>query len=242
MQAASTPALLLRSVDRGEDDRWVTLLSPQRGRVQALARHARGSKRRFGGALQAFVLIDATLRQRSGGSPFLEAVQALEHPLGPHASLEQLSAGWLFLELADQLCHQGQPQPAFFELLLGGLRRVGKGAEPLAAVRLSVLWGALSLEGWAPALDACARCQAPAPWPELALDPQAGGCLCPACLGPLNGPPLPGEALLQWQAAAAGRPLNGVLPSAEQALLAWIEHQIGHPLRSVRCDPTHPGA
>ena len=44
--ALQGPALLLKAADRGEDDRLLTLLTPEHGRVPALARHARGSKRR----------------------------------------------------------------------------------------------------------------------------------------------------------------------------------------------------
>lgn len=242
MPPARTQALVLRSADRGDDDRWLSLLCAGAGRVEALARHARGSKRRFGGALQPFVLVEAALRQRSGGLVFLESAQALEHPLGADPSLEELAAGWFFLELAEQLCQKGVEQPAFFELVLGGLRRVGLRAEPLASVRLSVLWNALALEGWAPSLDACARCASPAPWPSLALDPAAGGCLCPACLGPLQGQPLPASAWEAWRAAAEGRPTAIPLPRAESSLLRWAEHQTGRALRSARLDLSINGA
>lgn len=234
MGGLATSALVLRLGERGDDDRWVTLLCPGAGRIQALARHARGSKRRFGGALQPFVLVDAALRERSGGLYFLESLQALEHPLGPEPSLDELSAGWLFLELADQLCHQGQAQAAFFELVLGGLRRVGKRVEPLGAVRLSVLWGALALEGWAPSLEACVRCGTEPPWAAFSLDPVAGGCVCHACAGALQGQPLPAAVMEQWKAAEAGRPIPDPLPQAESALLRWAEHQIGRPLQAAR--------
>lgn len=238
MSGTSTPALLLRQADRGDDDRWVSLLSPG-GRIPALARHARGSKRRFGAALQPFVLIEAALRQRGGGLSFLESALALEHPLGPEPSLEQMSAGWLFLELAEQFCQQGQAQPAFFELVLGGLRRIGKGAEPLGAVRLSVLWGALDLEGWAPNLDVCARCGSPAPWASVALDADAGGLLCPRCHA---GPGCAPAVLDAWRAAAEGRPAQDPPPAAETELLRWAEHQTGKPLRSTHFAPFPIGA
>jgi DNA repair protein RecO (recombination protein O) len=242
MPAELSPALLLRATDRGDDDRWLSLLTSEQGRLHALARHARGSKRRFGGSLQPFVLFEAALRHGSGGLLYLEDARALEHPLGMEAELAQMEAAWLFLELAEQCCPLGQPQPAFFELLLNGLRRVGKRAEALPAVRLSVLWNALALEGWAPHLDACARCASSPPWPSFRLDPLADGCLCPDCYGLAGDPPLDGAVLEQWQAAAQGRPISAVLPRAEAALLAWTEHQIGKPLRSPRMDLSQDGA
>lgn len=237
-----TTALLLRQTDRGEDDRWVSLLSPDLGAVSALARRARGSARRFGAALQPFVLVEARLRRsrsRGQGPWGLEDLKALEHPLGADPGLETLAAAWAFLELAEQCCAPGQAQPAFFELALGGLRRLGRGAEPVPAVRLSVLWGALELEGWAPDLDACAACGSASPWPDLALDPARGGLLCPDCRAP-GQPALPDAVRQAWQAASQGRPLPLCPPQAEAALLAWLEHQTGRPLRAARFDPAPP--
>ena len=49
-----TQALVLRVTDYGEADRIVTLLTERYGKVSALARGARSSRRRFGAALSSF--------------------------------------------------------------------------------------------------------------------------------------------------------------------------------------------
>jgi DNA repair protein RecO (recombination protein O) len=229
-----TPALLLRASDRGDDDRWLSLLTPRLGRIHALARHARGSKRRFAGALQPFVLTDLALRSR-GGLFFVEEARAVEFPLGPEPGLDALAAAWLFVDLAEELCAQGHEQEAFFELMLGGLRRVGQGAENLGALRLSVLWSALALEGWAPDLELCARCGDPAPWPRLSMQASQGGLLCPQC-SPAGLAGQDAATHQAWRDAAAGRPQGAPPAGAEAALLAWVEHQIGRPLRSLKVD------
>ena len=56
-----TLAVLLRSVDYGEADRIVTLLTERRGRVSVLARSARKSTKRFLGALEPFGVIEAEI-------------------------------------------------------------------------------------------------------------------------------------------------------------------------------------
>jgi|GEM_PF-3997064 len=206
------------------------LLTPEQGRLPALARHARGSRRRFGATLQPFCLFDATLRPSSGGLFFLEQTQAREFPLGSEPSLECLSAAWLALELAEQLCQQAQPQQAFFELVLGTLRRLGLGAEDRGAVRLSLLWGSLSLEGWAPDPGHCARCGQPKV--PVALSMAAGGGLCKDCWRPQDGPSYGAEAGLAWQQAAQGRPIPTAPAGAEEALLRWISDHTGRELRS----------
>jgi DNA repair protein RecO (recombination protein O) len=228
----STAALLLRSTDRGDDDRIVFLLTPAHGRVAALAKRARGSRRRFGAALQPFCLFEAALLPRDGGFFYLNSVAAQEFPLGTEPSLESMAAAWLFLELADALATAGTAHPAFFELVLGGLRRLGLGAEGPAAVRLSVLWGSLDMAGWAPDLERCVACASPGPWPDCSLDAARGGLLCPACRA-AGASILRPEVLAQWKDLAQGRPLAKCLPQAEAGLLRWVEYHTGQALRSV---------
>ena len=62
----STRALLLRSVDYGEADRVVTLLTERFGRVAAMARGARRSQKRFGGALSPLCVLSVELRPGRG--------------------------------------------------------------------------------------------------------------------------------------------------------------------------------
>jgi DNA repair protein RecO (recombination protein O) len=227
----TTEALLLRSTDKGEDDRAVVLLTPEQGRLTALAKHARGSKRRFGAALQPFCLFEAALRPRGGGLAFLESVTALEFPLGSAPGFDAMAAAWLFLDLADALCTAGTSQPAYFELLLGGLRRLGRGSESAASVRISVLWGSLELAGWAPDLDACAGCGSKGPWKGLSLDP-ARGLLCPSCR-PAGTMSFAGDFLALWRSAAQGQPMADAPAEAEQALLRWAEFHAGRAFPSA---------
>ncbi len=202
----TTPALLLRSVDTGDADRVVTLLSPEQGRFGAIARHARGSKKRFGPALQPFCLFEAAWKPRASGLAFLESAHALEFPLGVDPGLQSLGSAYLFLELAHELCPAAEPQAAFFELVLGGMRRLGKGVEEAHAVRLSVLWGALALSGLAPDLERGKR------------------------LGSMQLDDLDHAALL---AACDGRPFAQERPRAERALLDQLAMHLGRPLRTA---------
>src|SRR5258706_16074030 len=72
-----TDAIVLRAVTTGEADRVVTLMTRSLGKVAAVARSAQKSRARFGGALSAFVVGQATLRDRRGAElMLLEAFDA----------------------------------------------------------------------------------------------------------------------------------------------------------------------
>nr|MDQ2647496.1 DNA repair protein RecO [Myxococcota bacterium] len=66
----STEALVLRRVEYGDADLIVTLLTLSLGRVSALARGARKSRRRFGGALEPFFTLSVTLEERRSSELF----------------------------------------------------------------------------------------------------------------------------------------------------------------------------
>jgi DNA repair protein RecO (recombination protein O) len=196
------PVLLLKAVDTGESDKVVTLFGAETGVFSAIARHARGSKRRFGAALQPFCLFEAAWKPKGSGLAFLESAHILEQPLGAEPGLEPMASAYLFLELALELCPEHEAQPVFFELILSGLRRLGVKKESPAAIRVSVLWQALALSGVAPALDRLAPGK---------LRPQAR------------------EALLL---ASQGLPLQGPLSEAETALYDWLSAHLGRTLRT----------
>jgi DNA repair protein RecO (recombination protein O) len=226
-------ALLLKSTDTGDDDKAVTLFNAEHGRFGALARHARASKRRFGPALQPFCLFEAVWKPRAAGMAFLESAHALEFPLGAEPGLDSLGSGYFFLELAQELCPLSEPQPAFFELVLGGLRRLGKGHELASAVRLSVLWSALALAGFAPSLEACTVCGKAWPFQPGSLAPLTGGGLCATCGPGRGGARMDAAAWTALLQAAQGLPQTLPSPLAETALLDWLSHQLGRPLRTA---------
>ena len=76
----STGAVVVRVVDYGEADRVVTLISRDRGKLSAMARGARRSRRRFGAGLALFSVGRASLKERPGAD--LDAARVLEVLLG----------------------------------------------------------------------------------------------------------------------------------------------------------------
>ncbi len=66
MPTHKTEAILLRAVDIGEMDRIVHLLTPDHGRVTAMAKSARKSVKRFPGTLDLMNHLDVELQLRPG--------------------------------------------------------------------------------------------------------------------------------------------------------------------------------
>ncbi len=245
MTRAKLTAIVLRTVDTGEADRVVTLLSRERGKVAAFARAARASRRRFGGALEPFTLVRAEVRERAGAELLgLESVSPIEAFGGIRGDLARIACAAYATELARDLVRDHQPHEDLFDLLAAYLAALAAAPALPAGLRAFEL-GALRAAGLLPRLEACVRCNAPLPAARaVRLDPAHGGVLCGAC-APLASPNAP--SLSADAAAALARLAVGGLAAARaerlgpregrearDALGAFIEHHLGHRLAARR--------
>jgi DNA repair protein RecO len=157
-RAEHDDALVLRSVDYGEADRIVTLLTRRHGKLAALARSARKSKRRFAGALEGFALLDAELAIGSGDLSHLQSARvtrAFPRLLG---DLERLSAAGALLRLCRDLLPERSPDAEVFDALVSMLEALDRADVPPAALQVAFEIRLLALTGFAPLLAACGRC------------------------------------------------------------------------------------
>lgn len=174
-------AVVLRTHKLGEADRIVTMLSRRHGKVRAVAKGVRRTSSRFGSRLEPFMVADVQLY--AGRS--LDIVQQAES-LGAYgadiaADYDRYTAASAMVETADRLTHH-EPVPNQYYLLVGALRSLSRGEHVPRHTLDSYLLRALSLAGWAPALDDCARCSATGPHDQFLA--QLGGVVCTACAPP----------------------------------------------------------
>jgi DNA repair protein RecO (recombination protein O) len=241
---AKLTAIVLRTVDTGESDRVVTLLSRERGKVAAFARGARASRRRFGGALEPFTHVRAEVRERPGAELLgLESLSVVDAFPAIRGDLARIACAAYAAELARDLVRDHEPHEELFDLLGAYLAALGRAAASPTGLRAFEL-GALRAAGLLPRLDACARCGSALDGSRaLRLDPAHGGVLCAACsaAAPPGAPVLsPGAAaalsrLAEGGLAAAAEPIAGQAGrEARDALGAFIEHHLGHRLAARR--------
>jgi len=243
-ERAKLTAIVLRTVDYGESDRVVTLLSRERGKVSAFARGARASRKRFGGALEPFTLLTAEVRIRGASDLLgLDTTQVVRGHGGIRGDLARIACAAYAAELARELVRDHEPHDELFELLAGYLDLLDRLPARPAALRAFEL-GALGATGLAPRLDACARCGAPLEGARpLRFDPGQGGVLCERCAHTGAAAPLLSRAavasLARLQAAslaaAGAEPLDPPLGrELRDALGAFIGHHLGRTLAARR--------
>jgi len=183
-------AVVLRTHKLGEADRIVVLFTEGHGKVRAVAKGVRKTKSRFGGRLEPGSNIRLLLYEGrehplggegSGGRlDTITQAETIESHRSIHDDLGRLADAMALLEAVDQVSQERESDARLYRMLQGALRTLAERRAPLLVA--GFYWKLLALEGMAPQLDACIRCQAPIEEaPPVGLDLAQGGVVCRAC-------------------------------------------------------------
>jgi DNA repair protein RecO (recombination protein O) len=116
MPLHTSDALILRTYTLGESDRIVVFLTRDRGKKRGVAKNARQSRRRFGGALEPLTCGRITYRERERRDlVFVQDVAPTRSPLTA-ADGDALGYVGYFAELIDECSPENDPSEPLFRL------------------------------------------------------------------------------------------------------------------------------
>lgn len=231
-----TPAVLLRSVAYGEADRIVTLLTESLGKVALIARGARRSQRRFGGALEPYCLVEAEVGLGRGEIGRLAEARVVRAFPGILTDLSRMSVAAAGLELVREATPDREPpDPRVLPTIVRFFELVESSASD--EVHLAFTLRFLALVGLTPNLDQCGRCGRAAPEAKAALfEPARGAIVCRAC----GGGPIKLTGSLRRVLTEAGTRRWDTLATqtweredrwiGKQAVEAFLQHHLGRRL------------
>ncbi|MGH3457059.1 DNA repair protein RecO [Aeromicrobium sp.] len=182
--------VVLRTHKLGEADRIITLLTRDRGLVRAVARGVRKTTSRFGGRLEPFMHVDLQLAEGRSLDVItqVETISAFARDLG--GDYPAYTAGTAMLETAERLVQEdGEPAVQQLQLLVGALRALSEHRQTPSLLLDSYQLRALSIAGYAPTFDGCARCGREGPHRDFHAP--SGGMLCHTCRVPGSAAPSP---------------------------------------------------
>jgi DNA repair protein RecO (recombination protein O) len=174
-------------VPYAEADAVITLFTEALGKVAAMARGARKSKRRFAAALEPMHTVQVTLDERPGaelhGLREATVVTPRTHLLG---DLDRLNAAGKALRWARGGSPNRTREPGVWAELVTLLDRLDDPDDPLPPGTHLAASGLRLLRhfGYGLELDACVRCGRPCDEGRPAfVDAGVGGLICTACGG-----------------------------------------------------------
>ena len=230
-------AVVLRTHKLGEADRIITLLTRSQGLVRAVAKGVRRTSSRWGSRLEPFTHVDLQLAEGRNLDVITQAETLTPFSARLGADYERYTSGTAMLETAERLIsEERQPSPQQFLLLVGGLRALTSPDRGPGQVLDSYFLRSLSVAGYAPSFDACARCDAPGPhrW----FNPASGGILCSTCRLPGSATPSPETVALlgallagDWDAVNASEQRHR--KEATGLVAAYLQWHLERGLRSL---------
>ena len=180
MALRNDQGIVLRSYPFGEADRVVVLLSPNHGKVRAVAKGVRKTTSRFGGRLEPFSHVDLVLYEGRGLDTITQVavIEAFPHLRG---DLDRILAAGTMVEVVDAVTQEAEGAARAFLLLYRGLRALEAGPRHPDLITAFLLKVA-DVVGVAPAFDQCASCGTREGVTRFSF--AAGGALCTDCRTP----------------------------------------------------------
>jgi DNA repair protein RecO (recombination protein O) len=244
MGLGKTAAVVLGGFPLGETDRAVTFFSREFGKIRGVARAARRLRSRFTGALELLTLGELVFFD-TGRSELVRIDHFdVQEPFERlRADLDRLGQAAWMAECVLRLTADRDPNVAVYGLLVRALRSLQGGA---AARQVAVVFGLRCVEALGHRLrtDACVACgrRIAVERGPVAIDPEAGGTLCPACgdgardavrIAPGSLVALRRLRTLSWAEAAAAGP-GRATDELRELLDMQVTRLIGQPTRTTR--------
>ena len=175
----TTDGLIIRTFNGvGEADRFVTVLTRDKGVIRAAARGARRIQSRAGSATE--LLCYSRLRLLRGRDTYIvEDAQPIAVFFGLRKCIEKTALAQYFCELAAALCPTEEQAEEPLRLLLNALHFLEEDSRPPTLLKAAVEWRLLSLAGYMPDMSGCAVCGKEAD--TMLFSAVDGRLYCPQC-------------------------------------------------------------
>ena len=179
MALKQSEAIVLRSYPLREADLLVSFFTRSEGKVSGVARAAKKSKRRFGGALEPLTYVRLYWDDREGKElAHLDSCDVLESPMANEVDYPRAVALGYVAEVLDALLPEREANDAIFRLALSVLGQLRSGAiwMPLTYFDLWIV----RLAGLLPELSECIVCGAALNGSRAWFHPLSDGLMCAA--------------------------------------------------------------
>ncbi len=176
----TTDGVILRSVLFRETSQLVTFLTPDFGKVFALAKGVRRKPRRFGSTFDLFTCNRIVFYERDRSNLQLLTQCDLVDPFSAiRSDLKKMAVAVYFSELTDRATEPKDPSGRMYALLLEGLKALAEKDAHEETMRIFEV-KLLSISGWMPELSRCQRCRGELT-ERVILSPSREGVWCGRC-------------------------------------------------------------
>ncbi len=179
MQHFSADSLILRSVERGEHDRLITVLAADFGRFHAIVKGAGSIHRREVAATEPYTWSNIEYYEKNGVK-WVKNAATKESFAGIRYDMDKLFLAAYIAEVASDLSDEREPAGEILPLTLNTLHVLSHTQGENDRIKAAFELRAACIAGFAPDLSCCGRCHG-AVQGEAHLDVMNGALICRRC-------------------------------------------------------------
>lgn len=184
MEFISTPAVLLRRINYGDDDVIPVFFTSTHGKIPLIAKHARKSVKRFGGLLDFFSVLNIVFSKNRGKLPILKEI-SLAYPFDLiRSDIKKTAYAGYWTDLIAEWTEERHAEPEIYSLFVTMLQELNSGCAPPELLSIAFQIRFACITGFKPNLEACLKCESPVESiidNPVAFDMKAGGLICSKC-------------------------------------------------------------
>ncbi len=200
---------MLDCFEHGESDVIITFLSRDSGRLSAIAKGAKRSKKRFVNKLELFSFLHITyLTSNNRSLSFLSEAELHTSFLNIRRNFELYSIASIIREFLLLALREGEDENGLFRLSLWALHNIDQNQQPLAVLVL-FLTNFYSHIGYRPDFTICNNCNTQISTKRrYSFDTTGGGIICPDCTNSGNRPVRLSHGTIKMLQSAQTQPLE----------------------------------
>lgn len=180
----SIDGLVVRETEAGENDKRITLLTAERGKITVSAKGARSLKSKYMNAIGLFTYGNYEITERAGFS-WLGGASVTEPFYPIRDDIDRLALASYVVDVAGELSGAEEPAEELLRLTLNTLYAIANDIKPHMQIKAVYELRAMAMSGYMPMLDGCGLCGKERA--ELIyLDIMNGMLKCDECIHRLN--------------------------------------------------------
>ncbi|MBF0227438.1 MAG: DNA repair protein RecO [Desulfobacterales bacterium] len=160
MSSYSTSAIILKRIDYGDYDLILSLITKEQGKISAIAKYAKKSKKRFGGTLEHFSILNVTLKKgRENSLSILEEALLIKCFSNVRSDMVKTAYAFYWTEILNSWIKEGEKNEQVYELLNNTLVELNNGKISSDLMNIFFHIRFLTLSGFLPELNSCGVCK-----------------------------------------------------------------------------------
>jgi DNA repair protein RecO (recombination protein O) len=176
----TTDGLVIREIAVGENDKMLTLLTPDRGRISVVAKGARSLRSQVLSVAQLYSYGNYEIHEK-GEYKWLRGGSLIEGFFGLREDIDRLSLAAYIADIACELTGEDLPSIEMLRMTLNTFYAISKGQKSHALLKGVYELRAAGFSGFMPELAGCRYCKSDSS-DRLYLDVMNGCCVCSDCI------------------------------------------------------------